>query len=175
MIPVKDVDSLEQEYLRYLETHTKGVRRTWYEILKPEVGSQFTEEQIDFIEGALDSHDLSKYDDAEFDAYRKWWYPVDEDDKDEKAYDLAWLHHQKNNPHHPQYWILIKDSGRNLCLDMPLEHIIEMLCDWHSFTQRDPESTAYKWYSESKDNIQLSDATREIVEKYIEYLKEPLK
>ena len=172
---VKSIESLEREYMTYLENHINGVVRSWSEILRPALESELTDDEIELVKIAVDTHDLSKYAPEEFDAYRKWFYPVDESEKDEKAYDLAWLHHQKNNSHHPQYWILIRDSGGTECLDMPLVDIIEMLCDWHSFSLRDPESTAYNWYQENKGKMQLSDATREIVEKYIEFLKEPLK
>lgn len=173
---IKSIEDLEKEYYDYLENHIMSVQRSWSEILRPAIEGQLTDEEVERVEDAVKLHDASKYmKDTEFDAYRKWWYPVDESEKDEKAYDLAWLYHQKNNKHHPQYWILIRDSGSHQCLDMPIEYIIEMLCDWHSFSSRDPESTAYNWYQENKGKMQISDSTREVVEKYIGFLKEPLK
>ena len=165
---VKSIEDLEKEYYDYLENHITSVQRSWSEILRPAIEDQLTGEEVERVEDAIKLHDASKYmKDTEFDAYRKWWYPVDESEKDEKAYDLAWLHHQKNNSHHPQYWILVRDSGGIECLDMPLVDVIEMLCDWSSFQYRIPGSTANKWYQDNKDKMMLSDNTRKLVEKYL--------
>ena len=57
---------------------------------------------------------------------------------------------------------------------MPFEYVIEMLCDWQSFSERDPESTAWNWYENNGDNMMLSDNTRKIIKKYIKYFKDPL-
>lgn len=88
--------------------------------------------------------------------------------------DYAWLHHQNTNPHHWQYYVLIRDNSKTTLLDMPFEYICEMLCDWHSFSKKDPTSTATNWYSKNKDRIMLSDNTRQVVEKLLTYMTKPL-
>lgn len=56
-------------------------------------------------------------------------------------------------------------------MNMALSSIFEMLCDWHNFSLRNPESTAYTWYKNNKDKMILSDETRTTVEQYIDYFK----
>ena len=90
----------------------------------------------------------------------------------EDEYNKVWNHHQKVNPHHWPYWILQKDSGEQIVLDMDEKYIIEMLCDWSSFKFKNPESMATKWYSDNKDKMILSDNTREIIEHYLSVFPE---
>ena len=68
-----------------------------------------------------------------------------------------------------------RDSGEQVPLDIPEKYVIEMLSDWHSFSKKNPESTAYKWYNDNKDKMILSENTIKLIEKYIDLLKEPLK
>lgn len=163
-----------QEYLDYLEDHITGVQRSWNEMLKPYVEENYKDTDVAEISRCIALHDSSKYMTDEFDPYCNYFYPSEGFEKDEEAFDLAWLLHQHRNPHHPQHWVLVRDEGQLVPLDMPFEYICEMLCDWHSFSLRDPKSTAYKWYIDNHENMQLSDNTIKIVEDLIEALQEPL-
>lgn len=49
-----------------------------------------------------------------------------------------------------------------------------MLCDWHSFSAKEKDSTAYAWYKENGPKMILSDNTRKLIDKYINYFKQPL-
>lgn len=172
-------DSRTKQYYDYLRNHIDGVKRSWDEILKPQIlknldENDLTVEDLSNIDFLVSNHDASKYDSVEFGPYLNYFYPDEDHPKDDKVFDFAWNHHQKCNPHHWQYWLLIRDELELVPQDMPVEYILEMICDWHSFTLRNPESTAYKWYSDNKDKMIFTDATRELVEKYVEYMKEPL-
>lgn len=167
------------EYNEYLNNHITGVIRSWNEILEPALLENLNEHNITFeeflnIEHIISNHDASKYESDEYDAYCNYFYPSAGFEKDEAAFDEAWLLHQKRNPHHWQYWILIKDEGVTELIDMPIRYICEMLCDWHSFTLRNPESTAYKWWMDNKDKMMLSPNTRDFIESIISYMKNPL-
>ena len=166
----------KNEYYTYLNEHIGGVKSSWNNILKPYLESNdYDPEVIDLAESHIIEHDLSKLGDDEFIPYCNHFYPVDgEFDNDETAFDLAWLHHQNINPHHWQYWVLIKDSGDIIPMDMPLDYICEMLCDWHSFSYKDPESTALAWYTANKDNMKFSDTTRKIVDKLVQVMDKPI-
>ena len=164
----------ESEYYSYLHDHIHNVRRTWEEILSPIVLKIYPD-WWSRTEQEIEDHDSSKYSEEEFDAYCNYFYPTVDCPKDEDAFDLAWLHHQKLNPHHWQYWVLIRDGGKTVALDMPISSVVSMLADWHSFSVKDPNSTAYNWYTKNKGNMRLSINTRTIVEKLLEYLKEPLR
>ena len=118
-------------------------------------------------------HDQSKWDQEEYDAYLAYFYPMDDQDKDElieSAFDMAWLHHQKVTPHHWQYWILIRDEGKQVPMDMPLKYVIEMLCDWQSMGYKYGD-TAFDWWTNNKDKMIMSDNTRTLVDKYVKHLK----
>ena len=57
---------------------------------------------------------------------------------------------------------------------MPENYVIEMLCDWMSFSLKNPESTAYNWWIDNQDKMVMSEGTKKLVNKYIEYFKNPL-
>lgn len=159
-------------YYEYLKNHINNVRKTWEIQLKPHIPEIYHNK----ISDLCISHDSSKYRDDEYLPYLRHFYPdyagannLTEDELN-NDYNNAWNHHQKTNPHHWQYWVLIKDSGKIETLDMPLEYVIEMLCDWQSMGYVYGD-TAYEWYNSNKDKMIMSDNTRKIVEKYIVYLK----
>ena len=167
------------EYDEYLEQHITGVQRAWEEILEPALTDNIdvidiTVEEFDIADKLIENHDASKYDSLEYIPYCNYFYPCEGFEKDQELFDAAWLRHIHHNPHHHQYWVLIRDEGELVPLDMPIPYICEMLCDWHSFTLRDPKSTAYKWWADNKENMTLSDNTVKIIESIIGYLKEPL-
>lgn len=167
------------EYDDYLNTHISGVIRAWDEILEPGLlydlnDHDMTVEDLSSIRSIISEHDTSKYESDEYDAYCNYFYPSDGFEKDEHEFNRAWLLHQKRNPHHWQYWILIRDNGDLEPMDMPIEYICEMLCDWHSFTLRDSKSTAYKWWNDNKDKMVLSKNTIDCIESMISYMKKPL-
>lgn len=169
------------EYLDYLNNHINGVINCWEEILRPALENSNDEIvsliDLDKIGLQVYNHDRSKYSEDEFRGYCNHWYPLDgsnvkhdsnkpEGDSD---YDYAWSHHQHNNPHHSQYWLIVRDDGSIKALDMPLKYICELLCDWGSFHYNDPnDPTANEWWNENKQKFIMSDKTIE----YIDYLFE---
>lgn len=164
----------QDEYFQYLNEHISNVNRVWNEQLGPIIQKESPEAYY-LASKEVSLHDTSKYDDEEFYAYCNHFYPTEDYPDDEEAFDVAWLRHQHLNPHHWQYWVLLKDSGGIVPQDIPLHHICNMLCDWGSFSAKDPDSTAYNWYHRNKNKMILSSTTRSIVEYLVEFLKEPLK
>lgn len=165
------VSNRRAEYEAYLEQHISGVKKAYEQfknVLLTE--SDLSVEDLTNLDNQIEMHDASKYEDEEFYPYLYHFYPSEAGADDEVAYDRAWNHHQKLNPHHWQYWILQKDSGLQVILDMPENYIIEMLCDWSSFQYKNPESTANKWYNDNKDIMLLSENTRNIIEKYLKLI-----
>lgn len=161
----------QSEYNEYLMKHINGVKTAWREILYPAILTESDEdvEQITKVADLVSNHDRSKYQKDEYDAYLNYFYPDRNNKKDSKAFDEAWLLHQKRNPHHWQYWCLIRDEGEVVPMDMPFEYICEMLCDWSSFQfVFDPKSNANKWYNDNKKKTILSDKTRKEVERLLD-------
>lgn len=158
------------EYDNYLRTHIGNVKRCWEEFLRPAVIGEVSPGIIQQTDAMIAEHDASKIEPCEYDAYLDYFYPADGETTDDKEFDVAWNHHQKRNPHHWQYWVLIKDSGDVIPQDMPLPYLFEMLCDWGSFPLANPGTTTKDWYNKNKSHMMLSEKTRELVETYIEYI-----
>jgi hypothetical protein len=175
---IKDVISYNErkkQYLDYIKEHKRNVLKSFY-VLAPHL--DVSEEIIDALEEQISLHDQSKYNKEEFIPYLDYFYPEDPDaPKDEDSFKVAFCKHIHANGHHWQHWILIQDdTGKPEALDMPFNYVIEMLADWQSFSAKNPDSTAYNWYNgDHGKKMVLSDNTRSIVEKYIGFLKEPLK
>jgi len=86
----------------------------------------------------------------------------------EKDFDFAWLLHQKRNPHHWQWWILIEDDGGTKILDIPLKFRKEMLADWRGAGKAQGYGDNTKtWYEKNKGKMQLHPETKKWIEKNI--------
>lgn len=164
----------QDEYFEYLNQHILNVQRSWEEFLRDPFEQFFPENYYEACK-SINLHDVSKYNEDEFVPYCNHFYPADGFENDEEAFDYAWLLHQKRNPHHWQYWVLVRDSGDLVAMDMPTHEIANMLCDWHSFSAKDPKSTAYSWYKENNHKMILSDNTIDVVKFLLDFLTEPLK
>lgn len=179
MQTIKASSDAFQRYDKYLFSHIHNVQRAWSEILRPYLAEQgIGEKELQELDLRMKVHDASKTDKEEYSAYAEWFYGNHPDkDKAKNAFDLAWVHHQNLNEHHWQYWVLIQDTNKPKYkpLDMSEPAIYEMLCDWHSFSAKDPESTAYNWYNKNKENMLLSDKTIATIDSLIDIFKTPLK
>lgn len=178
----------EKEYLDYINNHILNVQIAFNRYFLPLLDKEYinsniisTEELKIAIKKAsilIRDHDLSKFgvnEDGldEFAGYRLKYYPTSEEKADpeyEKKADeiceLAWQSHYRHNPHHPAYWI--NDDGT--IRDMDLEYIIEMICDWRSFSIKsgDPNEVI-TWYKEKAkhEKESMSDKTKQIVEELL--------
>jgi len=126
-------------------------------------------------------HDLSKLLPSEFVPYARYFegdYPSFNEvkflppfasccrTKEEIAYDfdVAWLHHQKRNRHHWQYWVLLNDDGDTKILEMPDRYRWEMLADWIGAGKALGTPDTKAWYLKWRDTIQLGRNTRVWIE-----------
>lgn len=83
----------------------------------------------------------------------------------EARFDAAWNHHQKRNPHHWQYWVLMEDSGSVCCLPMPDRYRKEMLADWRGAGMAiNGKDETRDWYLKNRAKMQLHPETRRWVE-----------
>ena len=122
-------------------------------------------------------HDDSKYSKEEYDAYDTYFYGGKRTKEVKDNFNYAWLHHIHNNPHHWQYWVLINDDPDNeiVALDIPYKYVIEMICDWWSFSWRTGNLyEIFNWYDKHKDYMILSKNTRELVEDILSQIKKKL-
>ena len=165
--------SKEDDYRKYLFNHVRGVKKAY-----DWINENIPDYAMDIPDIYL--HDNSKFTPEEFDAYANFFYG-ERTNAVVEAFDYAWNKHQKNNPHHWQYWVLINDEEGTIgipkikCLDMPIEYIIEMICDWWSFSWvKNDLYEIFNWYESHKNSMQLSKKTREIVEDILDKIKDVL-
>ena len=109
------------------------------------------------------THDLSKFLPSEFFPYMNYFYG---NRKDKKAFDYAWLLHQKRNKHHWQYWILVNDEDPIKVLQMDLNSVKEMLADWNAMSRKFKGNTS-EWYKKHKDKIQLNELSKQALLWYL--------
>ena len=104
-------------------------------------------------------HDWSKFLPSEFIPYANR-FCGQQDSTSASTFDTAWLHHQKRNKHHWQYWMLTNDDflkGKvNIVkpIYMPRKYEKEMLADWrgasHAYTGGD---NPLDWYMERRERF----------------------
>ena len=144
----------QKEYLEYINAHKARVEKfaDWLKATCPEV---FEGVDLDVFMDLIKEHDESKFSEEEFEPYAQRWHG---DKKKTPEYEEAWKHHWMNNEHHPEYWL-----GE----DMPYIYILEMICDWGSFSidKGDLKELSDFYYNKAINDPEknLSDATKEII------------
>ncbi len=86
-------------------------------------------------------------------------------------FNVAWLYHQRRNPHHWQYWYLMQDNDPSFPLPMPEKYAREMVADWAGAGRAITgkwETAA--WYEKNKKRILLHPDTRLFVETLLQDL-----
>lgn len=155
------------EYDNYLKEHKANVLKGYHWIREnlPELVEQLDEGEMEWQIGL--AHDASKTDAEEYDAYDKYFYGGNRSYQVVQDFNYAWLHHIHNNPHHWQHWVLINDDPEEgeIVMDMPYNYILEMICDWWSFSWRKGNlREIFDWYQKRYYYIKLSDKTRKTVD-----------
>ena len=149
----------QKEYRDYILAHQARVEKfaDWLLEHCPEV---LDEVDPDVFWDLIKAHDESKFSEEEFEPYAQKWFS---DGVKTPEYEEAWKHHWMNNEHHPEYWL-----GE----DMPYIYILEMLCDWGSFSidKGDLRELSDFYYNKAKDDPEknLSEKTKTIIEEIIE-------
>ena len=112
-------------------------------------------------------HDLSKFTPAEWKAYVLHFYAYQEHEPQwvVDAFSAAWNHHQKQNPHHFEYWILLWRGKPDETLPMPDRYRREMLADWRGASRAySGNDDVASWYLRRRDEIRLHPETRAWIE-----------
>lgn len=171
------------QYDKYLKKHLSCVSRGYDYIMM-----YFKPEELDNIlpnlpgQAVLDSHislhDSTKRSIEEYSAYDQYFYHDGEGDaKKEAEFSKAWWHHIRNNPHHWQHWVYPDDDGpldsnKLKAVEMEDRYILEMICDWWSFSWASNNLfEVFNWYDSHKDKMVLGPETRQKVEKLLSALK----
>lgn len=166
---------MSSQYDLYLEQHINNVAKAfdWLRNNLPELFSDYQnlEWQIIF------EHDRSKYSSDEYDPYDTYFYGNNRSCKVINEFRKAWLLHIHRNPHHWQHWILLNDEPDEgkIILEMPYNYIIEMICDWWSFSfGKGNLGEIFSWYNKHSEHIELAPKTRKTVENILQKLYDRL-
>ena len=153
------LDGYQEEYKNYVIEHKERVCQMadW---LMENCPSVFEGVDFGMFMELIKEHDESKFSEEEFEPYAQKWFG---DKKKTREYEEAWKHHWMNNEHHPECWL-----GE----DMPYIYILEMLCDWGSFSidKGDFGELSDFYFNKAKEDPEknLSDATKEIIEEILD-------
>jgi len=163
----------KRQYNEYLVDHIDNVKKAydWLCINLPEVIPTDIKDKIDV---AIYNHDNSKYSEEEYEAYADYFYGT-KSKAVEDAFNQAWNHHQKNNKHHWQYWVLIGDDFPIKLMEMPYEYIIEMICDWWAFSfKKGNLREIFNWYKSKEQKISLNRETKKTVKDLLKKIEKKL-
>lgn len=176
------------EYDKYLEMHRDcvGFAFSW---IYTKIGlGRFPFVDYDKLCYNIKHHDDSKYSVDEYVAYDDYFYSERTEDV-KKQFDYAWLHHIHANPHHWQHWILkeddslgSKDSMPVKVLEIPEIYIIEMICDWWSFSwakylkshNKKDLYEIFEWYESHTNSIIMDETSEEKVLKILNDIRNSL-
>lgn len=166
---------MSREYDNYLKEHIGGMAEAYF-WLENHVPDAVPKSVRDISYEFTFDHDESKFEAEEYHPYDAYFYG-DKSYKVVQEFDYAWLHHIHHNPHHWQYWVLINDDEKDgtRALKMPDRYVIEMICDWWSFSFRKGDLyEIFTWYDAHKDRMILHKETREQVEYILSEIRKEL-
>ena len=163
-----NIEESKKVYMEYIVKHIGNVQKIWYRF-KQTSWITMTLEELDKLDYALLDHlirvhDQSKFSEVEFEGYRQFYYTADIETKDFDKFNYAWNHHQKSNPHHWNYWVLI--GQENEALEMPCEYIIEMICDWAGMSLYFND-TPSQFYNKNYDKMMVHKNTKLNILKFL--------
>jgi hypothetical protein len=151
-------ESYLDEYRKYVIEHKQRVKKfaDWLKENLPELFNEVDEGHFDVY---IEEHDASKFSEEEFEPYAQKWF---NDGEKTPEYEAAWEHHYKNNEHHPEFW-----DGQ----DIPEIFILEMLCDWGSFSidKGNLNELISFYYDKARDDEEknLSENTKAYIEEVL--------
>ena len=170
----RKIKKKEKEYKKYIIEHKNNVLKA-YENLKENsyIYQTYGEDILSELYKRALTHDNSKNQKEEFDAYRRYFYPISQEEKEKsiKDFDKAWEHHWKNNSHHWEYRQNKKSfdkKNKEEILD-----ILENILDWMAMSYKF-NNTPYEYYEKNKDKILLCKEEKEYLEKLLIILDKEL-
>ena len=114
------------------------------------------------------THDWNKFLPSQFIPYARNFFG--ERTREVKtSFKYAWLDHQNTNKHHWHYYVYIDGDGELKPLDIPINYIFEMVCDWRAAGKAKGTSDgswigALQYFQENGDKMILSEPTRKKVQ-----------
>lgn len=176
-------------YDEYLNAHIEAVQKGWnwmidnlIDRIHPWIREQYPNSEFDPIDilgigEQIMDHDRSKIRPEEYYAYDAYFYGGNKSHAVVENFRKAFLLHIHENPHHWQYWVLIHDDPDKpeTLIEIPLNYIFEMICDWWSFSWRKGDlMEIFDWWDKHKDYIRMHKKSRKILEYILKEMKDIL-
>lgn len=121
------------------------------------------------------THDFSKLSPHEWFAYTDFLFGGAVTLSVEEAFKRACNHHYHSNPHHWNYWLMIKPSALvNLVepLEIPEKYLREMWADWLAASHRKAGMVPiHHWWNVNKESVRLHPISRAKTEEFIKNWK----
>lgn len=168
---------MSAKYDEYIIEHKSNVTKAYDWLCKniPEIfPDEVVKSEVEWL--CTNAHDQSKYEKDEYDAYDKYFYG-DRSYEVVQNFNYAWLQHIHKNPHHWQHWVLINDDEALgiVMLEIPLKYIIEMICDWWSFSWKSGNLyEIFDWYAKHRDGMKINSVSRRILEDILNRIRTKL-
>jgi hypothetical protein len=114
-------------------------------------------------------HDWTKFLPDEWFGYVRGYYAPDGTSRHKPSLesDRARLLHHRRNPHHWEYWVLVRENGKIDPLPMPEVLRREMLADWRGADRALRRGDLVEWYYQNRENIRLNVETRFWLEEHL--------
>ena len=165
-------------YKKYIDDHIENVLKA-FEFYGNELCERLGLDH-DRLAFMIHDHDKSKYEIEEFDGYRCYFYPTEDEENDvenkgytKKKFDAAWLHHLRSNAHHPEFWITVDSDNKPVAEVMPRYYVAEMLLDWAAMGIVKGD-TAYSYYTGNIGFKPFHRDTMNIIDSCIDIFKDPI-
>lgn len=155
-------------YKKYIEDHKANVMKAYDEVKEnPIIYQCGGDDLLNRLYNRVLAHDDSKYSKEEFEPYRKNFFPINQQEKENNKadFDKAWEHHWRNNSHHWQYRQNKKTFDRNNMEDVldVIENVLDWIAMGYHFNDRPTD-----YYNNNKEHIILNDDERKFLEYIIE-------
>lgn len=153
-------------YKQYIEEHKENVMKAFDEMSNNHVIFQIGgDDLMNKLYNRVIHHDESKYSVEEFEPYRKNFFPISQQEKEENqsAFEKAWQHHWQNNSHHWQYRQYKNTFNKNN--DEEVLDVLENVLDWMAMGYKFHDRP-YQYYENNKNHILLNEEER----KFLEYV-----
>ena len=163
--PSGEYTNEETQYMKYIKDHISRVKKSFDErgpMLQRVMN--LTHEEMSDLAARVAKHDDSKFSNEEFPQYRNWFYPAENEMKNDSDFAKAWEHHYKTNDHHPEYWVV-----NGVANEMSRVAVAEMILDWEAMSRTfggNPRS----WYATSKSKFVFNPKTEFLVDRALNIL-----
>lgn len=162
--PVNYADEKYKKFAAYLDEHRANVKKAYLSI-RQTLPLHFNID-LNSLDKNIEEHDKSKYSEEEFSQNAEYYYGK-KNEQTIQAYNKASYNHKHTNKHHPEFWI---NKGK---IDfMPDEAIIEMVCDWESFSYFEGHISAEEFFEKYGEQFHFNATIKNKINTLLEIIKQ---